>query len=319
MLPTKRARPSIFVWSVGIHAIGLVVLAILSSVRHEAAPDEPVPVSVVFHAAPAPEPVRERIRERPMPPPPRPKPEPRPVRETPKEQVPVLRPEPPPPPRAEPRVATPAPPRPAPEVRTNVFADRAPSKPDRVPAPARPTTGGFGGAIDPTPPGPGLPVVAAKTGAFETAVGGGRPGAVVAPGRVSSGGFGDASTEPGARATAVREVAQGGFGDAKTEAPRAVPREVAAITPEEPVEILSKPKPVYTEEARARRIEGEVVLEVLFAATGELRVSRVVRGLGYGLDEAATVAARRIVFRPARHDGRPVDYAATLRVVFQLA
>jgi TonB family protein len=86
-----------------------------------------------------------------------------------------------------------------------------------------------------------------------------------------------------------------------------------------PVEILSKPRPVYTEEARKMRVQGEVVLSVVFEASGKLRVLGVVRGLGYGLDEAARNAAEQIRFRPAQRDGQPVDFAATLRVVFELA
>jgi TonB family protein len=66
-------------------------------------------------------------------------------------------------------------------------------------------------------------------------------------------------------------------------------------------------------------VEGEVVLDVLFAAAGTVRVLRVVQGLGHGLDEAAIEAAARISFRPARRDGVPVDHTATVRVVFQLA
>ena len=86
-----------------------------------------------------------------------------------------------------------------------------------------------------------------------------------------------------------------------------------------PVEVLSKTNPVYTTEARTLRIEGEVVLEVRFDATGALTVLRVVAGLGHGLDEAAIAAVKKIEFTPARQNGQPVDYTATLRVVFRLA
>ena len=41
----------------------------------------------------------------------------------------------------------------------------------------------------------------------------------------------------------------------------------------------------------ANKIEGEVLLEVTFEATGKLHVLRVVRGLGHGLDDAAVRAA----------------------------
>jgi TonB family protein len=97
-------------------------------------------------------------------------------------------------------------------------------------------------------------------------------------------------------------------------------RPVAATTPRtEPAEILYKPKPVYTDEARRQRIEGEVLLQVAFLATGRLEVLRVIKGLGYGLDEAAVAAAAQIRFRPARQDGQPVDSLATVHILFELA
>src|SRR5262249_14133912 len=85
------------------------------------------------------------------------------------------------------------------------------------------------------------------------------------------------------------------------------------------VEILSKPKPLYTDEARALHLEGDVVLDVVFEAAGTVRVLGVASGLGHGLDEAAAVAAKKIQFVPAKRDGTPIDHAARLRVVFRLA
>ncbi len=85
------------------------------------------------------------------------------------------------------------------------------------------------------------------------------------------------------------------------------------------MEILSKPKPVYTEEARGRRIEGEVLLRVLFAASGQVQVLATVRGLGYGLDENAVAAAEAIHFRPAERAGVAADSTAVVHIVFQLA
>jgi TonB family protein len=85
------------------------------------------------------------------------------------------------------------------------------------------------------------------------------------------------------------------------------------------VEILSKPNPVYTEEGRKLGLQGEVVLAVVFTASGKLRVLRVVQGLGHGLDESAWRAAEQIRFKPAQRDGQPMDFRATVRVVFQLA
>ena len=91
---------------------------------------------------------------------------------------------------------------------------------------------------------------------------------------------------------------------------------VAKLTP---VEILSKRKPVYTDEARERRVEGEVTLRVRFSADGGIEVLEVLRGLGYGLDEAAAQAVSAVEFRPARQDGVPVDSVLSVAVAFRLA
>ena len=130
--------------------------------------------------------------------------------------------------------------------------------------------------------------------------------------RALGAGGGRAGSEPG-------RVEQSGFGDAVPQAhvPKAqLPAPTSAL---EPVVILFKPKPVYPEAARQLRLEGEVALSVVFEASGKVRVRRVVRGLGHGLDEAATRAAEQILFTPARQLGHPVDFEATLRVLFQLA
>jgi TonB family protein len=86
-----------------------------------------------------------------------------------------------------------------------------------------------------------------------------------------------------------------------------------------PVEITYKPNPVYTQEARDLKMDGEVLLEVEFLASGQLHVNRVVRGLGHGLDENAMAAANKMKFKPAMRNGQAVDSTAIVHVVFQLA
>ncbi len=88
----------------------------------------------------------------------------------------------------------------------------------------------------------------------------------------------------------------------------------------EPVVILAKPKPVYSAEAIKLNLEGEVLLEVVFPASGgEVQVNRVVKGLGHGLDEAAMRAAQQIKYKPALSNGHPVDFPAVVHIVFQIA
>jgi TonB family protein len=133
-------------------------------------------------------------------------------------------------------------------------------------------------------------------------------------------GTADFSTTPARGAAAPAPpapVAPSGF----AATPAAAPPVAAAPKPaqaDKPVEVLYKPTPAYTDEARARRIEGEVSLEVEFAADGSIRVLRVVRGLGHGLDEMARRAAEQIRFKPATSKGTPVDFRATLTILFRL-
>jgi TonB family protein len=117
----------------------------------------------------------------------------------------------------------------------------------------------------------------------------------------------------------AKAVVESGFGAmAPAESPSAPTRRPPPVAPES-VQILARPRPAYTAEARDLQIEGEVVLETVFTAQGEVLVVRVLRGLGHGLDENAVAAARGIRFIPAQRDGKPVDLRGTVRLTFQLA
>jgi TonB family protein len=133
------------------------------------------------------------------------------------------------------------------------------------------------------------------------------------------GGFGSAAAEEPARPRPASAVSKGGFSDASVAVASSLPRAVAAPAAVTPVEILFKPRPVYSAEARRLRIEGEVLVELQFAASGEARLLRVVRGLGHGLDENAVAAAQAIRFRPAQRGGAPLDSTAIVHIIFQLA
>ena len=99
--------------------------------------------------------------------------------------------------------------------------------------------------------------------------------------------------------------------------PKIVP--VDSGPPTNSVEITFKPQPVYTDEARSLKLEGEVLLEVMFGANGTLHVNRVVKGLGHGLDEAAIAAANKMRFKPALRNGQAMDSTAIVHVSFQMA
>lgn len=85
-----------------------------------------------------------------------------------------------------------------------------------------------------------------------------------------------------------------------------------------PIIVLWKPLPTYTAQALQKHVQGDVTLRVRFTASGQVQVLNVVRGLGYGLDEQAEIAARQIRFKPATQDGHPVDAVRIIRITFQM-
>jgi len=137
-------------------------------------------------------------------------------------------------------------------------------------------------------------------------------------GTVASTGFGNGIAEPPSGGGKQGKVVSSGFGDqAATDAPK---KKVAAGGPADtPVDILDKPKPEYTAEGRSLKLEGDVVIDVVFLSNGTIQVNRVISGLGHGLDEAAVRAAQTIKFKPAKREGQPVDFPARVRIEFRMA
>ena len=76
-------------------------------------------------------------------------------------------------------------------------------------------------------------------------------------------------------------------------------------------------RPEYPPEARSRGIEGDVVVELVIAATGQVERARVATGPTI-LHEAALAAAYEMRFTPARIDDRPVPRKATQVIGFRL-
>ena len=137
-------------------------------------------------------------------------------------------------------------------------------------------------------------------------------------GAVKMGGFNSVAPTSRGTANGSGEVQTTDF-NRRASAPVQPSVTVSTNSTDRPVEIVFKPTPEYTDEARSVRIEGTVALELEFTATGEVRVLRIVRGLGHGLDEAAQRAALRIRFKPAQSDGRPIDSRATVHITFRLS
>jgi protein TonB len=239
-------------------------------------------------------------------------------------------------------------PPPTPQLTLNVPPPPPPALAESKPAPKAPEvhTGAFGGA--PEPVTTHRPVDQVQTGGFgspqgfrgqahgESAgnvaklgsfglpdgpgVGNGTGGKHGIQGVVVSVGFGSGIASMGSTRERGERVSLGGFGKVE---PASVTQQKIQPAPQptdfQPVEIISKPSPVYTEEARRLRVQGEVALSVVFEANGAIRILQVVKSLGHGLDEAAAQAAAQIRFKPAQNSLKPVDFPATLRIEFRLA
>lgn len=138
----------------------------------------------------------------------------------------------------------------------------------------------------------------------------GRPGGRVASVGVPSG----ATATPTAN---MGKVASAGISAAPT-AVVASPRQELRVASTN-LEVISKPQPEYTSEAKQLKVQGDVILRVTFTAGGQVVVQGVVHGLGHGLDEEARRVAQQIRFRPATRNGQAVDMTTNITISFQLA
>ncbi len=207
------------------------------------------------------------------------------------------------------------------EVKTGVLGDS-------------PASGGFGdphglpGAADPS-----KRVNIAHVGGFDNDIGSGYgsgsgngTGVGGGGGRgngigVAGAGFGGGSAFATGKSEGPKAVEKSGFQNAALATQTPVKAKIAAPEAPQPasVELLSKPNPEYTDEARRLGIDGEVLVNVVFLASGHVKIEGVAKGLGHGLDEAAIRAAQQIRFKPAIQDGHAVDFPAVIHIVFQLA
>jgi protein TonB len=79
------------------------------------------------------------------------------------------------------------------------------------------------------------------------------------------------------------------------------------------------PYPTYTDDARHGKVQGSVTLQVLVGADGRAEDVRIVKGIGFGLDERAVETVRGWKFTPARDGAKHVVAAwVTVEAVFRL-
>jgi protein TonB len=76
--------------------------------------------------------------------------------------------------------------------------------------------------------------------------------------------------------------------------------------------------PEYPELARRARLEGFVILQAVIDKEGNVSAAEVLRGLGLGLDVAATDAVKQWRYTPTYYNGEAVAVILTVNVVFTL-
>ncbi|WPB78632.1 energy transducer TonB [Archangium violaceum] len=190
-------------------------------------------------------------------------------------------PPPPPPPQEEPKPPPPKPkvvPKPPPVKVAQAEKPPPPPPPDAAPPPPN-------DAPPPEPPSKPVPLVVGISMSSTTSAGG-----FAAPvGNTAYGKTGNTATDP-------KEVKA-----------YAAPKYVPVYQVDTEPSVASEVKIPYPDEARRAGIEGTVTLSITIDSEGRVVKASIVKGLGYGLDEAARTALMRFRFKPAIKNGEPVS------------
>jgi TonB family protein len=88
-----------------------------------------------------------------------------------------------------------------------------------------------------------------------------------------------------------------------------------SVTP--PVAVYTV-NPKYSDEARSKNVQGTCLLQIIVDAKGITQNPRIVKPIGYGLDEMAIDAVKQYRFKPATKDGKPVPVYMTIAINFRL-
>jgi len=81
--------------------------------------------------------------------------------------------------------------------------------------------------------------------------------------------------------------------------------------------LIYSAEPEFSEDARRAKKGGSVLVYLWVDAQGLPSHLRIVRGVGYGLDEKAVEAIRQYRFKPATLNGEPVTVDLNIEVNFQ--
>lgn len=82
--------------------------------------------------------------------------------------------------------------------------------------------------------------------------------------------------------------------------------------------IVYKPEPHFTDEARQNNVTGVVRLRAVLSSSGRVTNISIIKALPDGLTEQAILAARHLMFFPARKDGREVSQYVVIEYNFNI-
>lgn len=84
-------------------------------------------------------------------------------------------------------------------------------------------------------------------------------------------------------------------------------------------QIVQRTTPSYTDEAIKSKVQGIIILQAVVRKDGTLYNVKVLRGLGYGLEERAIEeVSKNWRFRPGTRGGKPVEVLVTMEIQFNL-
>ncbi len=137
----------------------------------------------------------------------------------------------------------------------------------------------------------------------------------------------DAQRQPAPQPAASQPAAQPAVAAAQPAVAAPVTAQVATVREGDVIDVneldavpraLTVIRPVYSPIAQRQRIEGTVLLTALISETGQVMDVKVLKGVGFGLDEAATRAMRSTRFSPGMKDGKHVKTWFPQSITFKL-
>ena len=82
--------------------------------------------------------------------------------------------------------------------------------------------------------------------------------------------------------------------------------------------MIKEVKPTYTEDAKRRRVQGGVEMDVVVKADGSVGDVTVTKSLDPELDQQAVNATKQWQFRPGTKDAKAVDVLVQIEMTFKL-